>query len=101
MWRLYQTAKATATRPSDLTGIVDRWAALQFDNAVVYLGGAIDGAAQEMANRGDDEHPRWEPKYSMAQLLDPTFRIPLEDEAEPLRAADLQHDGMLYDEVGG
>lgn len=56
--------------------VEDRWAALQFDNAVTLVGTVIENAAQEMEQRGSDDKPRWEPKYTMEQLLDPAFRLP-------------------------
>jgi hypothetical protein len=30
-----------------------------------------------MEKRGDSKNPRWEARYTMAQLLDPEFRLPL------------------------
>lgn len=76
MWTLYLTATKTGQRPSDLVCVEDRWAALQFDNAVTLVGTVIENAAQEMEQRGSDDKPRWEPKYTMEQLLDPAFRLP-------------------------
>lgn len=75
----------------------DRWAALQFDNAVTLVGTAIEGAAQEMEQRGPDDAPRWEPKYRMEDLLDPDWRLPREsaDREEGLMGID----GLLFDEV--
>ena len=70
------TAKTTATRPSELVGIIDRWAALQFDNAVIFVGTVLDNASQEQTNRGSDKDPKWGPRYTMDQLLDPAFRLP-------------------------
>lgn len=97
MWQLYQTAKATASRPSSLVEIEDRWAALQFDHAVTLVGIVIENAAQEQVNTGDERRPRWTRKYTMRQLLDPAFRLPLEDEGgvEGLETMD----GVIFDEV--
>lgn len=77
--------------------IEDRWAALQFDHAVTLVGLVIENAAQETVNTGDDKRPRWTRKYTMRQLLDPGFRLPLEDEGDlgALEGAD----GVIYDEV--
>ena len=63
-------------RPSDLVDIVDRWAALQFDNAVTLVGGAIEDAAQEQQQVGTKKEPKWQAKYHMEQLLDEDFRLP-------------------------
>lgn len=56
--------------------IADSWAALQFDNAVGFVGVVLENASQEQHNVGTEKQPKWEPKYSMAQLLDPEFRLP-------------------------
>lgn len=56
--------------------IPDRWAALQFDNAVSLVGVVIENAAQEQQNVGTDKAPKWEAKYSMDELLDPDFYLP-------------------------
>ena len=74
---MYQTATATGQRPSSLVQIEDAWAAYQFDNAVVFLGNAIEGAAQETEWIGSEKDKHLEPKYTMAQLLDQDFRLPI------------------------
>lgn len=56
--------------------IEDRWTAYQFDAAVTMLGVAIENAAQEQQNVGSDKVPKYEPKYTMAQLLADDFRLP-------------------------
>ncbi len=76
MWKLYTTAKTTATRPSDLVCINDRWTALQFDNAVTTVGNVLESARDEMQKTGTTDNPKWEPKYTMSQLLDDKFRLP-------------------------
>ena len=100
MWTLYLTAKTTATRPSELVCIEDRWTALQFDNAITMIGVAIENAAQEMEKRGEGKTAKYEPKYTMTQLLDPAFRLPpkersLDDFANDIRGIQ----GIKYDEV--
>ena len=56
--------------------IEDRWTAYQFDAAVTMLGITIENAAQEQQNVGSDKEPKYEPKYTVAQLLDDAFRLP-------------------------
>lgn len=56
--------------------IRDPWAALQFDNAVGFVGVVLENASQEQHNVGTEKAPKYEPKYTMAQLLDPDFRLP-------------------------
>ena len=75
-WQLYLTAKTTSSRPSDLIGIADRWAALQFDNAITYAGTVIENALQEYKEVGQGKTKKMELKYTLAQLLDPKFRLP-------------------------
>lgn len=77
----------------------DEWAAYQFDNAVVMVGTAIETAAQEMEKRGSDDEPRWEPKYTIRQLLDPAFRLPAHDAGDDLDMLEGTH-GLFFDEVG-
>ncbi len=71
-----------------MTGIADRWAAYQFDQAVTFFGTNIEAAAQEQQNVGDKDHPDWQPRYTMAQLLAPGFRLPA-----PVKPADEQPAG--------
>lgn len=98
MWRLYQTAKTWSQRPSDLLGVVDRWAALQFDNAVALFGLYLENALQEREQLGEGSNVRWVEKYTLSELLTPGFRLGGDEGAGdslPLKA-----DGLLYDEVG-
>lgn|GEM_PF-5304385 len=96
MWNLYLTAKGSHSRPSDLAGITDRWAAYQLDSAVVLLGTIIENAAQEQVNVGGETSPKWERKYTLRQLLTPGFIIGQQDEGDALPTS---ADGLIYDEV--
>jgi len=40
------------------------------------VGVVLENASQEQHNVGTEKQPKWEPKYTMAQLLDPAFRLP-------------------------
>ena len=75
MWALYQTATKTGQRPSRLLNVFDEWAAYQLDSAVVFFGTAIESLSQEMENVGNEEKPRYEPKYKLSDLLDNDFRV--------------------------
>ncbi len=95
MWKLYQTSKTTASRPSELMCIEDRLAAYQFDSAVVLFGGIVENAVQEMHNAGSEREPKWKPKYTMLQLLDAKFRLPSPPtEREREQAATAQWQGL-------
>ncbi len=76
MWRLYTTAKASSSRPSELVCIEDRWTAYQLDAAVALVGGAIENAAQELQEVGQGQDKKLVPRYTMHELLDPAFRLP-------------------------
>lgn len=80
---------------------------MQLDNAVVMVGSTIEGAAQEMQKVGPEDAPEWKPKYTMKQLLDPNFRLPVEQVETESSMEDFLdflgsgHIGNLkYDEVG-
>lgn len=64
-------------RPSSLVRIDDDWAAYQFDSAVVFFGNTIESASQETEWIGSEKDKRLEPRYTMQQLLDADFRLPL------------------------
>lgn len=98
MWRLYLTAKTIAQRPSDLLDIVDRWVALQLDNAVIMVGTAIENAAQEQMNVGNEDKPHWKSRYTMVQLLDSAFRLPTNDGDTDIDQI-VGISGDFYDEV--
>lgn len=80
--------------------IQDRWAALQFDQAVTTFGLIVDGAAQEQINVGGESNPKWMAKYTMEQLLSKGFVIGGtgggDDTPLPTKV-----DGLIYDEIGG
>jgi hypothetical protein len=82
MWQVYQTGKTFGQRPSSLLRdddkfsiLADPWWAFQFDNAVALVGGALEAATKELENSGTDKNPKWGPRYSVEQLLDPDFRL--------------------------
>lgn len=95
MWQLYSTTKTTNRRASELVnvkGIVQdywrnqagykikadaRWEMLQFDSAVGYVGTVIENALKEVEETGMGNNKRWKAKYTPEQLLDPSFRLPV------------------------
>lgn len=76
MWDSYQALKLYHRRPSDDLEVSDTIAAWCVDGAVLWLGVVVENALQERANSGTPQQPRWEAKYSLSQLLDPSFRLP-------------------------
>ena len=96
MWRLYQTSKATGSRPSELMCLTDRWAAIQFDQAVTTFGMIITNAAEEQIQTGD----KWVAKYDLADLLTPGFVIGGTGSGEDAPLPVGKVDGLIFDEVG-
>lgn len=79
----------------------DRWLAYQFDSAVALVGSAIENASQEMEKHGDDKNAKWRPKYTMQQLLDPDFRLPLNDDERPSRRERETDDRTFFSGLSG
>lgn len=92
MWNLYLTAKGTHSRPSELVGVTDKWAALQLDSAVVLLGTVLQNAAEQRVKSGDE----WVNRYRMKDLLTPGFVIGGDDEGDAFPAS---AEGLIVDEV--
>jgi hypothetical protein len=69
MWSLWMVASQARARPSDLIGVMDRWAALQFDQAVIWFGTFIENKLQEVHNVGSQDKPKYEPRYTLSDLL--------------------------------
>lgn len=81
-------AKTTSQRPSAIGGVVDEWAAYQFDQAVLWFGAYVENKLHEMDKIKDAKgHVRHEPRYTLKQLLDERWRDP-EANAAPVRPAE-------------
>lgn len=89
MWKLYLTSKTLSQRPSDLLCVPDRWLAYQLDNAVVYLGITLENALHETINAGTERQSRTEPKYTITQLLEPSFRLPAPEKPQQQKGGGL------------
>lgn len=79
MWDLYQRSKTLGGRPSQhlaVPPLCNDWAAYQFDNAVLYCGTVVENALQEQTKIELGKHVEYRQKYTLAQLLDPDFRLP-------------------------
>lgn len=80
-----------------MVGVREAWEALQFDQAVVTFGVIIENASQEQINIGDDAHPEWRSRYTMAQLLADGFTLERQDEGSVLELRNT--DNVLFDEI--
>lgn len=96
---LHQRAKSYQRPPSALIGIDDAIAAFLFDAAIHACGVTVEYALQERVNRSTEKQPKWEPRYQLAQLLDPAFRLPRPTPAPKPKAVDPWAEGhrMLMD----
>jgi hypothetical protein len=107
MWSLYHRAKQTNSRPSQLVeGINDPMARYCLDGAVILFGTIIENALLERQRVGDGKST---PKWTLKQLLDPTFTLPRDiaggsdsrtDENDDSVDTLKNIDGGFYDEVG-
>lgn len=66
----------------------DALAAYLLDKCVVAFGLIVENALHERVNHGTQKEPRWEPKYTLTQLLDPAFRLPRPVPELPKKQAD-------------
>lgn len=88
MWSLYNKAKTYSKLPSQILRLEDEWTAYQFDNAVNYLGITVENALLERQNVGTEKEPKYEPKYTLEQLLDDKFRLPRPVKEKPTSGID-------------
>lgn len=101
MWKLYNKATTYSRPPSELLRMEDEWMAYQLDNAVTLFGSTIENALQERQNVGTKKAPKWEPKYSLTQLLDNDFRLPLPPRPEGGIKGLMQMKGVRTHKVNG
>lgn len=53
----------------------------------MWFGTTVENALAERVNQGNAKEPRWENKYTLAQLLDPSFRLPRPQPSKPQSTA--------------
>jgi hypothetical protein len=46
------------------------------NKVVTWFGITIENALAERVNVGSEKEPHWEARYTLSQLLDPSFRLP-------------------------
>jgi len=78
MWSLWRRVQATHSRPSQLLEVEDSLTAYLLDGAVVTFGTIVENTLQEMVETGSDASKRSKPRWTLGQLLDPTFKLPRE-----------------------
>lgn len=99
LWRIYQIAKTTGSRPSSLLEIHDPWTAIQLDSAVCLVGSTIESALKETVEVETGDKKSFKQKYTLSQLIDPDFRF--EDESRTILADEMFSgvDGIMFDTV--
>lgn len=66
-------ARQTRTRPSELVGVVDEWAAYQLDSATVWFGTYIENKLNEMDETTDSRGIKhFKQKYTLDDFLGDT-----------------------------
>lgn len=77
MWSLWTKATRYSKLPSEIFGEEDALAAWMLDNAVTWFGITIENALAERVKvqTGKDNY-RYDPKYTLARLLNPSFKLP-------------------------
>lgn len=76
---MWQTSKATSSRPSLLLCIDDPLAAYLFDAAVVAFGTIVENALQETVEQGSGSNRRHVPRYRITDILQDGFTFPREN----------------------
>lgn len=71
-----------------LLGVSDALAAYLLDACVVTFGLIIENALHERDNIGTQKEPKYEPRYTLPQLLDPAFRLPRPQPVVPKKQGD-------------
>jgi hypothetical protein len=98
MWSLYHRAKQTNSRPSRLVeGISHPMARYCLDGAVILFGTIVENALLERQRVGEGKSTA---RWTLKQLLDPTFTLPRDNENDDSADTLKNIDGGFYDEVG-
>jgi hypothetical protein len=82
MWRLWRKATSYHKLPSEIFGEENALAAWMLDNAVTTFGTLVENMLQEREEVSVGDRKEYRQRYSIAQLLDPTFVFPRDDDAE-------------------
>lgn len=98
MWSLYRKATLYHKLPSEVFGEEDPLAAWMVDNAMTWFGTTIENMLQEVDHVGEGANRQSLPRYTLSQLLDPTYKFPREDNDStmpPMQGIA----GIMFDEV--
>lgn len=98
MWNLWRKAKEFHSTPSRIFGERNPLAAWMLDNAVLAFGTIVENARQEQDEIGSGQGKKWVKRYTIGQLLDPKFKLPLPQDEEDSDFA-MPVEGIIFDEV--
>lgn len=93
MWEAYQDLKMCHKRPSEMLEVTDTIAAYCLDKAVLTFGIVIENALQERDKVGTGKDVEYRDRYSLSQLLDPTFTLP-RPQPSPRKAPIVSNNGL-------
>ena len=79
MWRLWRKATSYHKLPSEIFGEEDALAAWMLDNAVTSFGTLVENLLHETEEVEVGGRKRYQPRYTISQLLDQNFRFPSEN----------------------
>lgn len=75
MWMLWQQAKSYSQLPSTILRVTDPLAAWMLNTAVTWFGITIENALAERVKVQSGKEVTYHPKYTLARLLSPNFRL--------------------------
>jgi hypothetical protein len=96
MWSLWLRSQATNSRPSQLVGIQNEYAAYCLDGAVTTFGRIVENALLERIEVGSGKTAKRVPRWTLKQILSDGFTFPREQADGGDGPA---VDGEFYDEV--
>ncbi len=76
MWNLWLKSKTFGQLPSQILNEGDSLASWMLDTAVMWFGLTIENALQERVKVGMGANVEYNPKYTLARLLNQGFKLP-------------------------
>jgi hypothetical protein len=99
MWQLWRKVNLAHRLPSEVFGERNPLAAWMLDNCVLTFGTLIENALLEEDEIGSGESLKRIKRYTLAQLLDPEFRLPRPVDESDDFGVFMGVDGIDFDEV--
>lgn len=99
MWESYLNCKTWGGRPSQNLAwpcFANRLTAWKFDNAVLFVGLTIENALLERDKVGGKDNYETEARYTLAQILEPAFRLRRPASEQSSGGESPQGDGLAW-----